>query len=122
MIPIENISREEIERLIQKYEQPLSTLREAELYPYYVVAIDIAESFFNKKNDVFNGHWKSLIVLFIVKSISHFNNRFDVEKFILDFEKCYKSEYDKYLNISITEDEFERDFKFLKIFVDKRYR
>lgn len=122
MIPIENISREELSRIVQKYEQPLSTLRDTDLYPYYGVVIDIAESLLIKKNEVFNSYWKALIILFIVKSISHFNNQFEVENFILDFEGYYKSEYDKYVNNSIIEDEFERDFKFLKIFTDKRYR
>ena len=120
MISISNKTREELNNIIRKYEQPLSTLQNTNLYPYYAVVIDIAEPLLIKKGEIFNAHWKAIIILFIVKNIYVFNNQTDVEKFINDFEIYFRKEYKKYLKDSIIDDEFNRDFIFMKIFTDKR--
>lgn len=120
MITISNKTREELNKIIQKYEQPLSTLQNTDLYPYYAVVIDIAEPLLIKKDEIFNAHWKAIIILFVVKNIYEFNNQNDVEKFINDFEIYFRKEYKKYLKDSIIDDEFNRDFIFMKIFTDKR--
>lgn len=122
MMPIYNISREDLNKLVKKYEEPLSSLTDTYLYPYYALAIDIAEPLLIKKDKIFNSHWKALIVLFLTKNITNFKTQSDIEKFIVEFEIHFKNEYDKYHKESIIEDDFERDFIFLKIFTDKRNR
>jgi len=120
MISIGNKTRDELNKIIQKYEQPLLTLRNTDLYPYYAVVIDIAEPILIKKSEIFDVHWKAVIILFIVKNIHNFNNQVDIEKYINDFEIYYRKEYKKYEKDSIHEDKFDRDFIFMKIFTDKR--
>lgn len=122
MISISNKTRDELNKIIQKYEQPLSTLQNTDLYPYYAVVIDIAEPILIKKTEIFNAHWKAIIILFIVKNIYNFNTQIDIEKYINDFEIYYRKEYKIYQKESLHEDEFNRDFIFMKIFTDKRNR
>lgn len=120
MINISDKTKEELNIIIQKYEQPLLTLKNTELYPFYAVIINIVEPILIKKYEIFNAHWKAIIILFLVKNINDFYNQKDVENFIIDFEKYYKDEYQKFLTSCVIEDEFERDFIFIKIYLSKK--
>ena len=120
MIDISDKTREELNNIIRKYEQPLLTLKETELYPQYAVVIDIAEPILIKKDEVFNAHWKAIILLFIVKSIDNFEFQADIENFILDFEKYFKINYQDFLENSVIDDEFDRDFIFVKLYINNK--
>lgn len=119
MINITNKTEAELNSLIQKYYPVLQTLKQYQLFPQQAVIIDVAKSFINERHAGLNPHWKSLLVLLVMKMFNSINNETDVYELIEDFLQYKKNEYQDYVNdIVMCVDELERDYVFMKMFIN----
>lgn len=122
MIDLTNKSIEEVNLLIQKYATVLEvskvkTINSAQIL---VIVIDEAVNYINDKYKELNADLKTWCILVLKHNLDKIKTDVDVKKYIDEFIEHWKTKHQSFCdNIVISASNFDRDFLFFKLFLNK---
>jgi hypothetical protein len=119
MIDLINKNADEINILILKYASVLESIK-PEIQPHITYIIEIAYNYLQEKYKDLHKDWKSWVIVILKNQFNNINNDNDILKNIDDFINHYHSNYSKYCEDTISTSEFDRDYRFIRDYLNKK--
>jgi len=121
MIDLTSKTIDEINALILKYAQALEIIRLSD-QPYMAYIINVACTHLEAQHKDLNKDWKSWAIVVLKNKCRKINNDADIQKTIDEFIEYQKTEYEAYIKDLVWHNEIERDWGFVRAFINKKNR